>query len=108
MLTTVTATRNTHPGRRQQPVLALKLDQPAQAAMARVDIDHQQAGRHPSADVGLGPPPPPASHPDRVAGRRIQPMAQLVAAVGRLVGPVAGRPWLAGRGSTRNAFGLAR
>ena len=97
MLAAVAAPREADPGRRQGPVLALELGQPPQATVARVDIKNQQAGRHPGTDVGLGPPGPPAPHPVRMAGGGIQAMAQLVAALWRLVGAVAGRMWLAGR-----------
>jgi hypothetical protein len=40
VLAAVTAARDADPGRGQWPKLVLELGQPAQAAVARVDIDH--------------------------------------------------------------------
>jgi hypothetical protein len=97
VLAAVAAARDADPGRRQRPVLALKLGQPPQAAVARVNVEHQEAGGHPGTDVGLRPPAPPGRHPGRVAAGRVQAMAQLVPAVAGQVRPVIGRTWVAGR-----------
>jgi hypothetical protein len=40
VLAAVAATRDTDPRGRQGPILALELGQPAQAAVARIDVHH--------------------------------------------------------------------
>jgi hypothetical protein len=77
-------------------VLGLELGQALVAAVAGVEVEHEQAGGDAGADVGLRPALPPARDPLGVAGGGVQAVAQLAGAVGRAVGPVAGRAGLAG------------
>jgi hypothetical protein len=93
----VAAAGDADPGRRQRAVLAFELGEALVAAVAGVDVKHQQAGRDAGADVGRWPAGPPALHPGRVAGGGVQAVAELVPALASGVGLVAGRAGLAGR-----------
>jgi hypothetical protein len=97
VLAAVAAARDADSSGGQRAEVALEMGEELVAAVARVDVQHQQAGRHTGADVGLGPTCPPARHPGRVAGGGVEAVAQFVLALASGMGLVAGRARLASR-----------
>jgi hypothetical protein len=86
VLAAVAAARDADSGGGQRAEVALELGEVLVAAVAGVDVQDDQTGGDPGADVGLRPPRPPASDPGGVAGSGVQAVAQLVGAISGLVG----------------------